>query len=329
MNKLKLQTVAEIDTPVQTLEYDSSILLVGSCFTEHIGQLLARYKFDTVLNPCGIVYNPLSVENSLSLVLGKEKLQENDFIFHNGMWHSMFHHGSYSHAKREKLLVNTEKDMTLAKKKLLNASHVFLTLGTAWVFEFVDTRRIVSNCHKLPANRFRHYRLTQKEVCESLQRGIEMIREVNPSAEVVFTVSPIRHLKNGTHGNQLSKATLLLGIDEVVSKENKVGYFPAYEIVMDELRDYRFFAEDMSHLSPIAVQYIWERFCEHYVTEESRQYFSLLDKLHKAMNHRFINAQGEEYSKFVLRIQALLQNLQKVLPQCDFSKELTTFFNEN
>lgn len=325
MSKLKLQTKVKIPTPRFPIQYQKPIVLLGSCFTENIGKLLQKYKFDIQLNPCGIVYNPLSVENSLALISGEMQLQDSDIIFYNNSWYSMLHHSRFSHENKEILKRNIHTELNQAKEKIQRASHCFLTLGTSWVFEYKKIGRVISNCHKLPSREFVHYKLSLPAVVESLERSILFVQNLNPDIEIVFTVSPIRHLKDGLHENQLSKATLLLGIDELRKRYENVIYFPAYEVVMDELRDYRFFAEDMTHLSQVAVQYIWDCFLEHYFTAETQQHFSLLEKLSKALHHKVLEKESESYQKFQEQTLSLLSRLEILLPYVDFTKEKEQF----
>ncbi len=272
---MKLQTIVEITPPRKQISYENGrLLFIGSCFTENIGNLATAYKFPMVQNPCGIAYNPISVANTVAFITGNRQLQETDFVLHNDLWHSWQHHGRFSHKDFATLQANCEKEITEGQKHLAKASHIFLTLGTAWVFTHKKTAEVVNNCHKVPATEFERQRLELSEVIATLETAIQQIKTVNPEVEIVFTVSPVRHKKDGFHENQVSKAVLLLAISKLKEKYGDVGYFPAYEIVMDELRDYRFYAEDYCHLNSQGVQYIWERFLDENIRILSKKHYA-------------------------------------------------------
>lgn len=318
---MKLQTVVDIPPPQRHLSHESSLLFIGSCFAENIGNLLFDYKFATVINPCGIAYNPASVANCIAFITGKRQLKDKDLLFHNGLWHSLHHHGRFSHQTQAVLKENSRQELALAQKQLRTASHIFLTLGTAWVFKDKATKQIVNNCHKLPAKDFDRFRLGVQDSVNCLQTAIENIRACNASAEIIFTVSPVRHLKDGLHENQLSKASLLLTIAQLEETNQSVSYFPAYEIAMDELRDYRFYGEDLSHLNKLGIQYIWERFANSYIAEQSQKLFPALQKLQKALNHKARSTDSTEHQNFLTKTMFQIEELEKLLPFVDFSIE--------
>lgn len=318
---MKLQTIVDIPTPKIRISHKSKLLFIGSCFTENIGSLLQDYKFATIINPCGIAYNPTAIANSISLALGTKKLMEKDFVFHNESWHSLHHHGKFSAKNKEEMLQMIEKNLSSAHKQLKEASHIFLTPGTAWVFEHIATRQIINNCHKLPANNFERRRLSIDEIISQLQKTITELREVNTSAEIIFTVSPVRHLKDGLHENQLSKASLLLAINSLQQQDDTLSYFPAYELAIDELRDYRFFAADFAHLNDLGIQYIWERFQENYICKDSMALFPTLRKLNKSLYHEVQNPNSEQHQIFLQKVNVQIKELEHKLPFIDFSEE--------
>ncbi len=323
---MKLQTIVEITPPCKQISYENSrLLFIGSCFTENIGNWAASYKFPTVLNPCGIAYNPISAANTIAFITGNRKLEENDFILHNDLWHSWQHHGRFSHKDLATLQVNCEKEIVEGQKQLATASHIFLTLGTSWVFTHKKTAEIVNNCHKVAASEFEQRKLELSEVVETLGTAIQQIKKQNSTAEIIFTVSPVRHKKDGFHENQVSKAILLLAISKLQETYNDVGYFPAYEIVMDELRDYRFYAEDYCHLNSQGIQYIWERFVATYITPNSQAYFPQIKKLQQAIQHRVQDTDSKEYQNFRQKILRQIETLEQQLPLLDFSEEKKKF----
>lgn len=318
---MKLQTIVDIDSPKNLISHKSSLLFIGSCFAENMGNRVLAYKFPTVINPCGIAYNPISIANSIALVSKNKMMKEEDFVFHNELWHSLHHHGRFSHSDLDNIKKTIQKEIDIAFKQLCSATHIFLTLGTAWVFEYKKNKEVVNNCHKLPANNFERHKLSLEEIILRLQIAVQQIREHNHSAEIIFTVSPVRHTKDGLHENQLSKAALLLGVEHLQQMDNSIGYFPAYEIAMDELRDYRFYAEDFAHLNELGINYIWERFSEHYFTEDTLQLFPSLNKLQKALNHKIANKKSLSYLDFNAKITAQIERLEQQLPYIDFTKE--------
>lgn len=318
---MKLQTNVAIHAPAKKIDHQSKLLLIGSCFTEHIGQKLKSHKFPCFLNPCGIAYNPVSVANSIKFISDKKILKDADIIFYNELWHSLHHHGCFSAQEQTALRSNISLHTAQGNAFLKSATHICITLGTAWVFEHIETQQIVNNCHKLPAQNFRRYRLSVAATTQVLEESIAAIRSINPTATLVFTVSPVRHQKDGLHANQLSKSILLLAIEHLQQKQKDIHYFPAYELVMDELRDYRFYAEDLCHLNALGIEYIWEKFATHFISSESQLHFPSLQKLQKALNHKITDNKSIIHKKFIQKTQNLIAELEKKLPFIDFTEE--------
>ncbi|MEG1737803.1 MAG: GSCFA domain-containing protein [Odoribacter sp.] len=283
---MELQTKIDIVRPNFEINYRSSILMIGSCFTENIGEKLAYFKFNIDLNPCGIVYNPFSVANVLQLLLAHKRLTGSDLLPNNGKWVSLLHHGRFSALQAADCLKNINERLELSAARLKTTNVLIITWGTSWVYRYKENGMIVSNCHKFPAAAFDRFRLTVAEIVEKYTELIARLKTLTPDLQILFTVSPVRHWKDGAHGNQLSKSVLLLAIDELVRKFDCVSYFPAYEIVMDELRDYRFYAEDMLHPSTRTIDYIWEKFGENYLSKETETLRKRIDKINKTLLHR-------------------------------------------
>ncbi|MEG2277740.1 MAG: GSCFA domain-containing protein [Odoribacter sp.] len=283
---MELQTKIDIVRPNFEINYRSSILMIGSCFTENIGEKLAYFKFNIDLNPCGIVYNPFSVANVLQLLLAHKRLTESDLLPNNGKWVSLLHHGRFSALQAADCLKNINERLELSAARLKTTNVLIITWGTSWVYRYKENGMIVSNCHKFPATAFDRFRLTVAEIVEKYTELIARLKTLTPDLQILFTVSPVRHWKDGAHGNQLSKSVLFLAIDELVRKFDCVSYFPAYEIVMDELRDYRFYAEDMLHPSTRTIDYIWEKFGENYLSKETEPLRKRIDKINKTLLHR-------------------------------------------
>lgn len=275
---LKLQTPVADDRCKVGISYEDRIMMLGSCFSDNIGRQLADFGFDVCINPFGTLYNPISILQSIEMLASDRVFDDSDCIqigAGDERWCSFSHHTSFARESREEFLNNANKALAAAREYFASCNRIIITLGTAWCFRNVTIGSIVSNCLKRPASEFTRERLSSSEVCEALTR----ISELCPGKQFIFTVSPIRHFKDGAHGNQISKSALLLGIDDFLSG-NPGDYFPAYEIMMDELRDYRFYAEDMCHPSQQAVDYIRERFIswalpatEHHRLEENIRTF--------------------------------------------------------
>lgn len=291
--------------------YDDKLLLLGSCFADNIGEKFGAHYFQMLSNPYGTLYNPASIAAILSPIANSQSPISNPPIIEwGGLWHSMLHHGSFSHSDRAQVLLHCEQSRELLQAFLQEATVVIVTFGTAWVYEYEG--KVVSNCHKMPANRFVRRRLSVDEIVAMWQPLLEAM----PDKHWIFTVSPIRHIKDGLHENQLSKAILLQAVEELANKANsdKVGYFPSYEILLDELRDYRFFAEDMVHPSPVAVEYIWQRFVDTYMTADTQNEMRTLYQLWRDRHHRFLHPESDEAQLFTQQIKTRLQLLQSRYP---------------
>ena len=283
---MELQTVVNIEKPDFKIGYGIQIMMLGSCFVENIGEKLSDLKFKVDVNPCGIVYNPVSVANTLQMLLEGKRFTEHDLLQNNGLWVSLSHHGRFSDRELQGCLCKINDQLEVSAKRLKETNVLVITWGTSWVYRWRQNGRIVSNCHKFPATDFERFRLSVEEIVEMYSALLVRLKEMNPGMKVLFTVSPIRHWKDGAHGNQLSKAVLLLAQDRLRELFDFVSYFPSYEIVMDELRDYRFYAEDMLHISSQGVNYIWEKFKDLYFSPATLQLMKRVDKLNKILLHR-------------------------------------------
>ncbi len=277
---MNFRTQIDIPHSKQELTYDERLLLLGSCFSDNIAQKLQAHAFSVVANPFGTLYNPLSIAKMIAVISHNYPLSIINCQLFDGLWHSFLHHGSFSHADRETFEQKIADSIRIGKEAIQEATTIIITFGTAWVYE--RNGEIVSNCHKLPEKEFTRRRLSIEDIVTTWQPIVETF--IAQGKRVIFTVSPIRHKRDGFHENQLSKATLLLAIEQL--QTNGAEYFPAYEIVLDELRDYRFYAEDMLHPSQVAVDYIWERFSDTYFSPSTRETMRLRLKEYKQAQHR-------------------------------------------
>ena len=284
---MKLQTIVDIKPSEWKIGYEDKILMLGSCFSDEIGRQMAERKMQVTCNPFGTLYNPLSIAQAINYKLQITNPQL-PLVEHDGLWHSMAHHGSFSRATKEEAEKAVAESIERMQRALEEATVVIVTFGTAWVYEMesgVSGLGVVGNCHKMPEKWFRRRRLTVEEIVEAWQPILAQYAD----KKWLFTVSPIRHVRDGLHENQVSKATLLMAVERLVeSQKSKVesSYFPSYEIVMDELRDYRFYADDLVHPSSMAVEYIWERFCETFCTPQTINAMHIAHKEWKFAHHR-------------------------------------------
>ena len=291
-----MQLITEVKPPEYPFRLDhlSPILMMGSCFTENVGQLLEKYLFPVNVNPFGVTYNPLSVKKGLEALILKETYEPNDLDLYKDLWLSFDHDTGYSSIQQSEALEKINKDFREAKEMLKRAGTLFITWGTAWVYRYNSTGDVVCN------SQFTRSKLTTREIIREYEDFLPTLFDYNPKLRIVFTVSPVRHWKDGAHGNQLSKATLLLAGEAIrESFPEQFFYFPSYEIVMDELRDYRFYANDLLHISKQATNYIWERFVQVLLSEDSRKIIGELEPLLKMLGHRPLVPEGEAYQKMV------------------------------
>ena len=318
---MNLQTKITVAAPDFLIDYNSRLMMLGSCFAENMGSKFSYYKFDVDVNPCGIIYNPLSVANVLRLIVEGKQFEKSDLRQVGGKWVSLYHHGAFSSTDPDECLRRINDRLTKATGELRTLDLLVITWGTAWVYRYTRENIVVSNCHKIPSQEFERSRLSVEDIVNEYLVLIGRLREINPGLRILFTVSPIRHWKDGAHGNQLSKATLLLAIDRLREELQHVYYFPAYEIVLDELRDYRFYADDMLHMSGFTVDYIWERFLYSFISPEVLGLMNQIGRVNKGVAHRPFDPQSEEYHRLVKKMLAEIAMISRSYPMIDFSEE--------
>lgn len=258
---MEFRTIVPCEKLQHQISHRDKILLLGSCFAENIGHLLVAHKFNVKINPTGILYNPVSIADALQTMSDRYQYTVNDIFRDGNLWHSFRHHSRFSHTDPELCIDGINRELKAGAEQLHRASWLLVTFGTAYVYSLRETGKVVANCHKLPASLFDRRRVGVDEMIRGWIPLIERLSDSNPELRIMFTVSPIRHLRDGAHENQLSKSVLLLFVDELCRMyPDRCIYFPSYEIVMDELRDYRFYDAGMTHPNEQAIRYIWERF---------------------------------------------------------------------
>lgn len=312
---MKLTTSIKISKSQVELTHNQYITLIGSCFSQNIGNKLAYHKFKTNDSSFGTVFNPISIANNLTRLINQQLYTENDFYNFEGKKLVNFNN-QFSSFDTE--ITNTLKreNESLAKdiEHFKASKTLIITFGTAWVYQFNETQQIVANCHKIPNTNFTKHLLSVKEIIAVYQPIIEQLKHLN----IIFTVSPVRHSKDGLHENNLSKSTLHLAINNLVEQHQNCSYFPAYEIVIDELRDYRFYKDDLVHPTDLAVNYVWDKFGECYFNEETKNLNSEIAKIQNALAHKPFNTESEEYQKFVANTQQQIAALKEKYPFLDF-----------
>ena len=319
---MNFRTQVELPKEETEIRHSDRIMLFGSCFAENIGNLLLANKFRCDVNPFGILYNPLSVAEAIRQTLSYKTYNEADLFCDRAGWHSFMHHGSFSGNSAEECLLRINERLGRAAAELPQTDWLMITWGTAWVYSLKENGKVVGNCHKQPDKLFTRRLLSVEEIVVEYFDLLKMLQELNPNLKVLFTVSPVRHAKDGMHGNQISKSTLLLAIDTLQHHYPMCHYFPSYEIMMDELRDYRFYADDMFHPSPMAVSYIWKCFGDTYFSSQTRQIMKEWEEIRKGLNHKPFDVRSEAYRSFLTQIVLKISRMKEKFPYFELQKEL-------
>ena len=320
-----LRTQLLLSKSAQTIQHHHQIVSVGSCFAAHITERLATMKFQTCLNPHGIVFNPVSVAKTLHSLLEEKAFALEDLFEHNKLWHSFDHHGKFSGVQPEEVLVEINSKQHAAIQAIKQADWLICTFGTAYVFELIENGEIVTNCHKLPSATFNRRRLKQEEIVEALLAVFKQLLEIRPALNIILTLSPVRHIKDGLIENQRSKATLLLAIDTICAQLEQVHYFPSYELVLDDLRDYRFYNKDLVHPNDIAIDYVWEQFQNCYFDEETKRTGKQFEALAQAVNHRALHPKSESHQHFLHQQLKKIEALERAYPYLSLDVEKQHF----
>ncbi|MEL1239751.1 GSCFA domain-containing protein [Flavobacterium flavipallidum] len=316
---MQFRTAITISENQYPIDYYSEILSLGSCFAVNMAAKLDYYKFKNTCNPFGIIFNPLSIEKLIERSVTKQYFTEEDILFHNDLWHCFEVHSELSNPDKEAFLSALNQLIDSTNHQLSIITHCIITYGTSWVYRHLESDQIVANCHKVPQKKFAKELLSIETIQHSITNTIALIQKINPDAQFTFTVSPVRHIKDGFVENNLSKAHLISAIHSTDNTQQTThNYFPSYEIMMDELRDYRFYAEDMLHPNQVAIDYIWQRFKE---TQLAKSAFPILEEIgsiQSGLNHRPFNPESESHLKFVAKLQAKIAFLHTQFSHIQF-----------
>jgi hypothetical protein len=308
------------------IRHQQNLFLIGSCFTEQIGTKLANHKFTVLDNPNGILFNPASITKSISSYIDNKQYKEEDLFYQNECWNSWEHHSRFSHPGKSACLEGINQSQNKAHDFLKKADWLLLTLGSAFVYE-LENKEVVANCHKVPVDKFNKRLLTVDEVFTDLQNMIAKTIAFNPELKIIFTISPVRHLRDGFVENNRSKATLIHAVHELVEENSNCFYFPAYELIIDDLRDYRFFAEDMVHPNYAATNYVWEKFIQTCIDEPSQQLMKDIAVIVAAKNHKPFNPTSEQHKKFLQTNLNKVKKLKEQFPYLNLDEEEGYFTN--
>ena len=284
------------------ISYQDRLMFSGSCFAEQIGMRMAGHGWETCVNPFGVLYNPFSIASACRRLFDSKPFIEDDLFEYEGMAHSFMHHSRFSDCSTAAALTKMNHALSVASSYLSTVSCLIFSFGTACIYRLKSDGRVVANCHKLPAVLFERTLLTTDQIVNEWSGLLDKLLYVNSSLKIIFTVSPVRYLKDGAHLNQISKSVLLLATRVLTEKyAGRTSYFPAYELMMDELRDYRFYAEDLLHPSNAAVDYIWERFCDVYMKVDVKEDIKEMEALNRDLLHRPFHSSSDTYKQFLLK----------------------------
>ena len=315
---MKLQTQIPLEKQEPTIGYNSKLVLLGSCFAENMAEKLSYYKFQNEVNPLGVLFHPVAILDLLTRAHQNTPYKERDVFFSNGCWQSFRAHSRLNSTSQAEILERLNTALKLTQNQLQNASHVIITFGTAWVYEHIESKTTVANCHKQPQKEFKKSILSIDQLQETFESICSVLKSFNPEVSVVFSISPVRHLKDGFVENNQSKAHLMAALHAVINTTENTHYFPSYELLMDELRDYRFYKEDMVHPNPIAINYIWKKFQSIWINTEVNPIMQEVNQLQKGFAHKPFNPLATEHTLFLSALAKKAQALESQFPFMKF-----------
>jgi len=318
----------QVNIPKYNFEvnHNNTCIFTGSCFAENVGKKIEEFKIPSLVNPLGIHYNPLSLANSINLAIDNKKLSEDDLFFANGLWNSYDYHSSFSQTDKSETVSQINNSISEYHSFLKSANFLFITFGTSYIYELAENSKLVTNCHKQPEKTFSRRLLEVSEIVNIWRDLIAKLKDVNPNLQIIFTLSPVRHLRDGASNNQISKSTLLLAIHKLIEAKD-LTYFPSFEIMNDELRDYRFYAEDMIHPSDTAVKYLMEKFSEAFFSDKTQNLNKRVQKIINASSHRPFNTDTANHKSHCKKMLSEINEIMSEFPNLDFNQEILRFQN--
>lgn len=318
---MNFKTEVKIPTYPLSISHQDGIVSFGSCFSENMGQKLIEKRFDVLVNPFGILFNPISVANAINHCVENKVYQHEDLSCNKEVHFSFGHHSKFSGLDSEKVLTGINSSINEAHIRLKKAKVIILTFGSAWVYRHNETKEIVANCYKLPSSFFTKELLTIDDICLPISQSISRLIQLNPEIKIITTISPVRHWKDGVVESQQSKATLHLALKQINEQTENCVYFPSYEILLDELRDYRFYANDMLHPSDLAIEYIWKKFGEAFFEVETAQLNKRIEQINREKNHKPFNPNSDNFRSFANQLEEKENQLIADFPFLDIKKE--------
>ena len=315
----------------QQINIRNAVMLMGSCFTDHISKRLATHKFKVLENPNGIIFNPISIRQAISSYIHQKEYKATDLFYFNELWTSWDHHGMFAHPDEQTTLAQINQSISNAHTFLKQADWLILTLGSSFVYELNDTApgfqkaQVAANCHKVPQPHFTHRLLAYLEVEAAIDDLVRETMAFNPNLKIIFTISPVRHAREGLVENNRSKALLHTAVHQMIQAYDHCQYFPSYELVIDDLRDYRFYAEDLVHPNYQATQYVWDKFCDAAIDEESSRLMKTILSIVHAKNHRPLHEGSSQHKTFLQNMLRKTIELQTSYPFLNLSEEIAHF----
>ena len=316
---MNFTTAVPLQKSNDPINYNSKIVSLGSCFAENMAEKFEYFKFQNDVNPFGIIFNTVSIERLIHRAVHQLEFVEEDVFYHNQSWHCFEVHSDLNDFSKELLVSKLNRLLHQFRIQLQAATHVIFTYGTSWVYRNTSSNQIVANCHKVPQIQFEKELLSIQTTQQSIQNSVNLVQEINPNCAFIFTISPVRHLKDGFVENQHSKAHLIAALHTSISQLPSSSYFPSYEIMMDELRDYRFYSDDLLHPSQPAIDYIWIKFFENYVAETEFALMNQVCEIQRALKHRPFHPTSESHQKFLRNLNQKIQKVQEQHPMIRFS----------
>ena len=315
---MQFQTQIPIPKTNNPIDYSSRIVSLGSCFAENIADKFDYFKFQNTSNPFGIIFNPISIEKIIQRIVQKKYFIEEDIFYHNDLWHCYETHSELSNPNKENILNILNQLIESTNEYITKSTHIIITLGTAWVYRNIESKEIVANCHKMPQKYFSKEIIPVDTIKKSLLKSVALIQSINKNAKIIFTVSPVRHIKDGFVENNLSKSNLISALHSALFQLPSSCYFPSYEILLDELRDYRFYTQDMLHPNQLAIDYIWERFLLTQISESIYPTMQEVCTVQKGLAHRPFNPETESHQKFLRALSQKIVLLSAQFPLIKF-----------
>ena len=311
-----------------SISHQDQLLSLGSCFAKSMGTRLEQLKFSIVLNPFGILYNPISIQKNLTILMREKEWKEEQLFFYKGLWRSFLHHSQLAYPNKEEALKCIRQNIKRGQQQLQEADYLLITLGTAFVYVFRQSGEVVANCHKLPTSNFIKRKLKVAEVAMALGDVLKRLQTKKPNLKIIVTISPVRHLKEGLIENQRSKAVLVLALEQLCQEITNCYYFPSYELLLDDLRDYRFYGTDMIHPNSTALDYIWQQLDRAFFDETTQQLNRRIKAVWRASQHKAFHIKSIEHQTFLKNQLTKIENLENAFPFLNFEKERAIFVKQ-